>query len=43
MVIALMGVAVCVGDLIAADTPILAAPLKPVSAFSTISDERVIE
>ena len=43
MLIALMGVAGCVGDLMAADTPILAAPLKPVSAFSTISDERVIE
>jgi len=26
-----------------ADTPILAAPPKPVAAFSTISDERVIE
>ena len=36
MVIALTGVASCCGDL-------MAAPLKPVSAFSTISDERVIE
>jgi len=43
VLIALTGVAGCVGDLMAADTPILAAALKPVSAFSTISDERVIE
>jgi hypothetical protein len=43
VVIALTGVAGCFGDLMAADTPILAASLKPVSAFSTISDERVIE
>jgi hypothetical protein len=43
VVISLKGVAGCVGDLMGADTPILAAPLKPVSAFSTISDERVIE
>jgi hypothetical protein len=43
VVIALTGVAGCVGDLMAADTPILAAPLKLVSASSTISDERVLE
>src|SRR5258708_14676935 len=43
VVIALTGVASCCGDLMVADAPILAAPLKPVSAFSTISDERVIE
>jgi len=42
-VIALTGVAGCVGDLMAADAPILADPLEPVSVFSTISDERVIE
>jgi len=40
VVIALTGVAGCAGDLMAADTLILAAPLKPASAFSTISDER---
>jgi hypothetical protein len=40
VVIALTGVAGWVGDLMAADTPIQAVALKPVSAFSTISDER---
>jgi hypothetical protein len=43
VVIALLGRCGCVGDLMTAETPILAAPPKPVAAFSTISDERVIE